>query len=271
MFDLPSVLRGKKPLSELAGLAPMAGWAVCIGVNMGITVLMQNQMRRTTSSLYLRDLRVFFRDLARQVLISFSNVCCQSATSWFRIKITYAWMEKLQGKLHATYFKDDIFYRQTTWPDAIADPGQRITRDIEMLAMELRIFCTSLVAEIMSSAQAMWRVWFLMPKQRYIIAFVVAWSYANLAFRNWFAPALKRGIMMANASKVRGAFRDAHSKLASHAEAIISFNGVAAEARRLDGRLEDSLEISRQMTWEHIKEHFSMSLMGEVISQTITR
>ena len=72
------------------------------------------------------------------------------------------------------------------------------------------------------------------------------------------------GQVMAASSKARGAFRDAHSKLAQvrhclclvcfqciivaktlplpcsaaqHAESIISFNGVAAEARRLDDRL----------------------------------
>ena len=65
-----------------------------------------------------------------------------------------SWTSLPQKSLHTMYFNDDLFYRQTTWPDAISDPGQRITRDIEMLAMELRIFCTSLINESLQSVQA---------------------------------------------------------------------------------------------------------------------
>ena len=200
MFDLPGVLRGKKKLTDLAGLGPMSCWAVCIGLSMVIQVMMQNMQRKVVGSLYLRDIRVFLRDLGRQMAISLMSVCVQSMTSWSRMRITYAWQAQLQDKLHATYFKESLFYRQTTWPDAIPDPGQRITRDISVLSFELRMFCTSSINDSLASVQSIFRVWTLMPDQRYMVPFVICWTYANLAFRNYFSPALERGMVMAIAN-----------------------------------------------------------------------
>ena len=161
------------------------------------------------------------------------------------------------------------YYRQTTWGDSIPDPGQRITRDIGMLAFELRIFCTSLVNEILRAVQAVWRIYWLLPEQRWLIPFIICWSWGNLAFRNFFSPALERGLLMAKQSRISGAFRDAHSRLAQHGEGVISFGGVAAEARRLNSRLDATLALSRRMSWLFIKERFTMSISGEIVSRTI--
>lgn len=182
----------------------------------------------------------------------------------------YAWREQLQGKLHDTYFADGTFYRQTTWANAIPDPGQRITRDIQMLVMELRIFCTSMVSDILMSSQACWRIYWEIPEQRYLIPLIFVWTCGNLTFRNWFSPALERGMLTAKSSRLYGVFRDSHSKLSANAESIINFGGVGAEAQRLADRLDDTLNNSKRLTMLFLRERFTMSLSGEVVSQTIT-
>ena len=61
-----------------------------------------------------------------------------------------------------------------------------------------------------------------------------------------------------------------HSKLAQHAEAVVCFNGVSAEAERLQGRLDGRLGLSRQMILLGMKERATMEVLGMIISQTLT-
>ena len=44
---------------------------------------------------------------------------------------------------------------------------------------------------------------------------------------------ISAGVDGVQQSRVNGAFRDAHSKLARHAESVIGFGGLRAEAKRL--------------------------------------
>ena len=140
----------------------------------------------TTGSLYLRNVGVFLRDLAIQATVSMSSVCVQSVQTWFRMRITYAWQAQLQDKLHTTYFADSTFYRQTTWSNTIHDPGQRITRDIQMLVMELRVFCTSLVNDALLSLLACWRIYWEIPDQRYLIPLICMWCATDTHFDELF-------------------------------------------------------------------------------------
>jgi energy-coupling factor transporter ATP-binding protein EcfA2 len=50
----------------------------------------------------------------------------------------------------------------------------------------------------------------------------------------------------------------------------INFGGVGVEARRLADRLDDTLQNSKRMTALFLRERFTMSLSGEVVSQTLT-
>lgn len=270
MFDLPAVLRGRKPISQLAGLTPLAGWLTAVGLSMGVTVLSDRTMQQLQRSLYLRKFGVFARDMALRIAAVIADISLKSTQQYFRVRIAYAWRQQLQDKLHATYFRDMVYYRQTTWSNSISDPGQRITRDIGMLAFQLRICCTSTVYEVLRSIQTATRIWLLLPNERWLVPLIVAWSWTNLAIRNFLAPALERGMLTAKISRVSGAFRDAHSKLARHAESVICFDGVDAEARRLKGRLDESLGLSRRMMVLGMKERATMQVLGMIISQTLT-
>jgi ABC-type uncharacterized transport system fused permease/ATPase subunit len=270
MFDLRAVLRGQKPISQLAGLAPLAGWLATVGLSLCVTVVNDRTMHQLQKSLYLRKIGVFARDMAIRVSVVIVDVSLNSVQQFFRVRVAYAWRQQLQDTLHATYFKDMTYYRQTTWGDSIPDPGQRITRDIGMLAFQLRVFCTSTVYESMRTVQYVFRIWMLLPEQRWLIPLIIGWSWTNLAIRNWAAPALERGMLMAKSNRISGTFRDAHSKLAQHAESIICFGGVGAEARRLAKRLQESMDLSRRMMWIGIKERFTFMILGEVVSQALT-
>ena len=192
MFDLPAVLRGRKPLSQLAGLMPLAGWLTTVGLSMGVTLINDRTMQQLQRSLYLRNLGVFARDMALRISAVIADISLQSAKQYFRVRVAYAWRQQLQDKLHDTYFRDMNYYRQTTWDNSIADPGQRITRDIGMLAFQLRVFCTSSVNESLSTIQTAIRIWFALPNERWLIPLIVAWSWLNLAIRNVIAPAIER-------------------------------------------------------------------------------
>ena len=69
MFDLPAVLRGRKPVSQLAGLWPIAGWFCTVFVGMGMTVLNANTMRETQSTRYLRNFGSFARAIGPAGLV----------------------------------------------------------------------------------------------------------------------------------------------------------------------------------------------------------
>ena len=56
----------------------------------------------------------------------------------------------------------------------------------------------------------------------------------------------------------RSRYRDAHNKMALHAEAIINFRGVAAETKRLSRKLEETLEVSKQSSMLMVQEHLAM-------------
>ena len=202
MFDLPAVLRGRKPVSALAGVTPIACWIATVVLELRVDILMQNQFGRVAGALYMRDMGVFLRDLGRQAAISMLSTCVQSTKVWFRMRITFAWQEQLQKSLHATYFKSSNFYRQTIRPDkAICDPGQRMTRDIADLVMQLRIFCSSLIDEGLGAIQAVYRVWILLPNQRFVIPVVFAWTVINLNAREIIAPGLQRGMLAAKVTQ----------------------------------------------------------------------
>lgn len=272
IFDVPAVLRGRKPVKELAGLVPLGGYVATVVAGIWVDILMQNQFGLVASSMYLRDRGVFIQNLATQAGISIVNTCVMSTKTWFRMRVTYAWQKQLQDRLHATYFREGTFYTQTmrSGDKLIGDPGQRMTREVRELVMELRIFCTQLFNGSLDCAVAFYRIWTLLPQQRYIIPIVVTWSFLNLRIRELASPALHRGMLMAKSSRVNGAFRDAHSKLAQHAESVISFGGIQAEAQRLTECLGESLDVSGALIWLRVKEMATMQMIGMVISQTLT-
>lgn len=84
------------------------------------------------------------------------------------------------------------------------------------------------------------------------------WTWFSLSVRDWYVPALDRGQQMAQHSRANGRYRDAHSRLAQHSEAIISFGGVAAEAARVSNRLEQYLRAARIVMRAKLKDIFAM-------------
>jgi putative ATP-binding cassette transporter len=162
------------------------------------------------------------------------------------------------------------------WQTEVNDPAQRIASDVSTLIGTagnyegLTTLLQSYISTGLGASNAVWRLWFQIPDQRWLVPFVFVWSYGNLTFRNWFAPAMMRATLMAQSSSISGAYRDAQGRLLQHAEAIISFGGVVAEQRRLFSKLEESLENSRRLILVYARENLAMNLVGEVFSATMT-
>lgn len=272
LFDIPSVVRGKKKLSELTGLPSLMGTLGIIFVRMGVTTLQQNMSRKMVGSMYLRDGRTFVVDLAKQMAVSLL-ACCVSATSfWFRRRTEIAWRNKLTRELHSSYFKEMVYFRQALTPgDQIEDPGQRIVRDVTMMTQNLVQFCTSTVSGVLEATYAVSRLVYYMPGRAYYVPLIIFYTYSMLYLRNIVDKPMNRGMLTAKISRVSGAYRDAHTKLATHAEAILSFGGVAAEARRVRSKLEDSLNVSREMIRVMLYQDLAKGLFRSATMMTFTQ
>ena len=274
LFDVPAVLRGQKKLRELAGIEWVAGSVLMNMVSVGVNSRWMDNGRKVAHIMYLRDMRAFVRIIVGQMSLSVLYQFTSAAGWWMRTQISIAWRKRLTERLHAVYFADTLYYRQTTWgSQSIADPAQRIAADVTSLVGNydgLTMLLQSYISTGVGVTNAVWRLWFQMPGQRWLVPFIFAWSYGNLLFRNWFSPAMWRSNLMAKGSKISGAYRDAQNKLLQHAESIISFDGVSAEKRRLFAKLEESIGNSREMTAVFLRENLAMNLVGEVFSATMT-
>lgn len=113
LFDLPAVVRGRKPVSELAGLTPLFWFFALQFVEMGISTVRQNNSRKLVGVMYLRDTRMFVWSIAQQAALSLLYQCNRGLNWWVRTRIDLAWRKQLTEKLHAIYFADAVFYRQT--------------------------------------------------------------------------------------------------------------------------------------------------------------
>ena len=95
------------------------------------------------------------------------------------------------------YFSNNVYY----WQTEVHDPPQRIASDVSTLIGTagnyggLTSLLQSYISTILGASNAVWRLWFQIPDQRWLVPFVVAWSYGNLAFRNWFSPAMMRATL----------------------------------------------------------------------------
>ena len=195
-----------------------------------------------------------------------------AATWWFRRRVEIAWRERLTHELHAAYFRDGFFFRQTTGPGAIADPGQRIVRDVNRLVEDLTRFCQSTVSGMLAAVWASARLVLLMGNRGWLyLAMIIAYCWLALKQRDWMTPALVRGMLNAKTSKLSGLYRDAHSVLAQHAESIISFGGVAAETRRIRERFQATMEQMRAWNRQMVKEAWAKGISRRIFENTFTQ
>ena len=268
VFDLPSVLRGRKPLSALTGLWYWCGTLALVFVQQYITVVRQNMSRAMVGSMYLRNTQRFFLDLGRSMAVSLLSSCVSSLNSWLLRRADIAWEKELTTRLHAKWFGTMRFYHQANTANAIPDPAQRIVRDVKSVSRQLSSLCYRSVSSVLDAVFAVTRLVYHMPGRAYYVPLIVVYSWVMLLGRNYLTPALLRGMLMAKQSRISGAWRDAHSKLATHAEAIISFGGVDAEARRIAEKLDESLSLSRRFTLIMVREDIVKDVTRRIISQT---
>ena len=268
LFDVPAVLLRKKPLAALSGLEWVVGSVVMNMVSVAVNSRWADNGRKVASVMYLRDTRAFVTTMLGQMSLTVVYQIANSAAWWMRTRIGIAWRKRLTERLHEVHFADMTFYRQTTWgAESIPDPAQRIASDVAVLIGTsgsyegLTMLLQSWISTTIGAVNAVWRMWFQMPDQRWLLPFIFLWSYGNLTFRNWFAPAMMRATLLAEGSKISGAYRDAQSKLSQHAEQIISFDGVAAERRRILSKLKESLANSHQLTLVYLRENLAMNLV----------
>ena len=172
--------------------------------------------------------------------------------------------------LHSSYFQDSFFYRQTLKQNPIPDPGQRIVRDVMMLTGQLTRFCQSSITCTLEGAWAVLRLIYQMPDRWYYAPLIIVVQWLTIRWRNWFNSALHYGMQRAKFSQISGMYRDAHSRLASSAEAIISYGGVAAESSRIRSKLNETLKSTAKFNIISLKDNIAMNVSRDVIGMTMT-
>ena len=272
LFDVPAVLRREKSLSALAGWQWVVGSVLTNALSVAVNSRWADNGRKVASTMYMRDTRAFVTTMLGQMGLTVVYQIANAAAWWMRTRIGIAWRQRLTEKLHKVYFSNNVYY----WQTRVRDPAQRIASDVGALVgtagsyQGLTSLLQSYISTVLGASNAIWRLWFQIPDQRWLVPFVFMWSYGNLAFRNWFAPAMLRATLLAQSSSISGAYRDAQGRLLQHAEAIISFGGATVEKHRLLSKLQESLENSRQQALVYVRENLAMNLVGEVFSATMT-
>jgi ABC-type uncharacterized transport system fused permease/ATPase subunit len=100
----------------------------------------------------MRDNRLFFNLIVQTAVVSFARSCLMAVTFWMRIRVGIVWREHFTRVIHDEYLDEKmVFYKQQSLRDgtSIADPEERLARDIERTTDELGDLLYSVVYSIM--------------------------------------------------------------------------------------------------------------------------
>jgi hypothetical protein len=141
---------------------------------------------------------------------------------------------------------------------------------LQMLTGQLTRFCQSTITCTLEGSWAVLRLIWLMPDRWYYAPLIIVVQWLTIKWRNWFNSALLYGMQRAKFSQVSGMYRDAHSRLANGAEAIISYGGVAAESARIRTKLNETLKLSEKFNIISLRDSFAQNISRDVIGMTMT-
>lgn len=257
VFDVPAVLRGHKPLSALVGLPELAGLLGFVGLSVLALDRYNVVLRQLASTIYLRDLAQFKRQILQGALWSALYSASLLLSKAVYLRISALWRNALTRHVQTRYVRSKAYYTQRPGVSAnvISDPDQRISDDVWKTSQMMAAQFYKFVSTTSNGIQAMIRL-SLSVNPRYVL-FSISYLLATQKLREIMVPAMRLSRLNAATSKATGEYSSAFRRLVSSSEPIVTLGGTAGERRRiLDiySRLEQTqsemlAETTKDTTW----------------------
>jgi ABC-type uncharacterized transport system fused permease/ATPase subunit len=269
VFDVPSVLRGRKPFSALIGVPNVVGSLAVALVQMWSRVAQMEISQQVVQAIYLRDVRAFAAVMAKNVLFSFTTMSLYSVTYMWSQQQASRWQEHLTKLFHERYFHAITFYRQQNLPDDVklADPEDRIATDISRACATISDCMQSVLSSVLSTGYVVWRL--ARNSHPSYVLLVVVYAFGGVKIREMMAPGIRQGRLAGRISRISGEYRSAHKALLEHGEGIIASGGVSREGERVREKYNAFVGVWWNLVREDSRSTFAMSFQGMILQSTL--
>lgn len=215
---------------------------------------------RSVDLVLRQDLAGFLRLIGVSVAQSAASAILAPSLRHVADSLALTWRSRLTRAAASKYLTGKTFYTVAEL-SGMNDVDQRLTRDIERLADDLAALIPTLIKPVVDVLWFSWQLWRLTGKRGMGILYLyAALGYGALqAATPDFAQLLKREYYL------EGAFRNAHTRLRTHAESIAFFGGGPKEGQLITGsfqRLLNHLHSLIGLRWAYgsADEFFSKQL-----------
>jgi hypothetical protein len=245
VFDMPAVLRGRKPAAALHGLPELLVAAALVLMRTWSNSVQLRVGQQVTQALYLRDTGNFFKLLAANVLLSFvSQSLYFPMRGVLQMRVVVAWRTALTQTIHDRYHnpRTMAFLRQQGLPDgrAVSDPEDRIAGDVGRACGTISSAIFSVVMNATLWLHGLYQMWTI--TNRWHIPISIAYGVLSNRLRERLNPSLVHGRFAGRLAQVNAEYRSAHHALAENAESIVACGGAKRETAHINekfGRLMD--------------------------------
>lgn len=235
------VIMGSNPKESVLRLSTVAGVVI-------LRTLLQDRIAklngRSVDLVLRQDLKGFIKLISVSILQSAASAVLAPSLRHIAESLALDWRTRLTRAAAANYLSGKVFYTVAELA-GMRDIDQRGTRDVERLATDLASLIPTLVKPVVDVTWFSWQLWRLTgPRGMAILyAYTIVGYGALHAVTPDFAGLLKKEYQL------EGNFRNAHSRLRTHAESVAFFGGGAKEGALVG------------TTFENLAEHLK-SLIG---------
>ena len=264
VFDVPAVLRGRKPASALIGVPHVLGSLAVAVIQMWSRVASMEVSQQVVEAIYLRDMRAFAAVMAKNTALQFITMGMYSFTHMWAQQQASHWQEHLSKLFHERYFQAITFYRQQNLPDDVklVDPEDRIVTDIRRACTTISDCMQSVFSSVLSTGYVVWRL--ARNSHPSYVGVVMIYAFGGIKIREFISPGVRHGRLAGRIAKISGEYRSAHKALLEHGEAIVASGGVGREGKRVQEKYNAFIGVWWDLVREDSRSTFAMSFQMQV-------
>ncbi|GAB4822712.1 hypothetical protein N2152v2_009758 [Parachlorella kessleri] len=183
---------------------------------------------RSVDLVLRQELGAFIRLIGVSVAQSVASAVLAPSLRQVADMLALNWRSRLTRAACDKYLAGNTFYTASQL-GGMQDIDQRLTRDVERLCDDLAALIPTLVKPVVDVAWFSWQLWRLTGRRGAVILYAyVVLGYTSLrAVTPDFSGLLKREYAL------EGRFRNAHSRLRTHAESVAFFGGGEKEGSQI--------------------------------------
>ena len=225
------VILGSNPKESAIRMSTVAGVVI-------LRTLLQDRIAtlngRSVDLVLRQDLRGFIRLIGVSILQSAASAVLAPSLRHVADSLALSWRTRLTRAAASNYLSGKVFYTVAELA-GMRDIDQRGTRDVERLSNDLASLIPTLVKPVVDVTWFSWQLWRLTgPRGMAILyAYTIVGYGALHAVTPDFAGLLKKEYQL------EGNFRNAHSRLRTHAESVAFFAGGAKEGALISSTFEN--------------------------------